>query len=294
MLDADASFRPDPEVPAPLLPDPAALPLRIETAPAPLPPAPQDSLPTECLPVTAPPALSAAATPGETAADTDHPASPDDGQEDGTADPRPVTPRRLLRLSSARTTEDAPVHALPVLNLFDGIFDEDETLSDPRLMRSRARARRLLAAHEAGLSEAERNLWHDDPQPEPAPAAAITGPEPHGRRIRHLTAADIAPHSAERATDPVNDPLRDRLHAARDALYTVHPDDPQPLPQQGLAARLGLQATTALLLVLAWPAGLLLAAASVLRGGDLRLTARTVAITGTATALLKVAPFLLT
>lgn len=291
MLDADASFRPDPEAPAPLRFDPV-------TATRAYAPVPQDLLPTESLPdaaadlTTATDGETATATPAEDAAlnapDTDLPDALADA-DDATADPRPVTPRRLLRFSSARAAEDAPVLARPILSLFEGVFDDEDDLSDPRLLRSRARARRLLAAHEAGLSDAERNLWHDDPQPEaPAPAPATAAPEPQGRRIRHLTAADIAPLPPE----PVHDPLRDRLHAARDALYTVHPDDPPPLREVGLAERLTVQALTAILFIVSWPVGIALAAINLLRGEDLRLTARTVAMVGTATALLQVVPLL--
>lgn len=296
MLDADASFRPDPEAHAPLRFDPVTA----SPAAAPLP---EDRLPTETLPDAAPqtdPSIGqpdttasrdetadppAEASTEDTAENTAHDIA-DDIAEDTAADPRPVTPRRLLRFSSARAAEDAPVLARPVLNLFDGVFDEDDTPTDPRLLRSRARARRLLAAHEAGLSDAERNLWHDDPQPQPAPETASPEPEPQGRRIRHLTAADIAPHPPE----PVHDPLRDRLHAARDALYLPHPDDPPPQPRPGLAERLTVQVLNATVLVAAWPVGLALAAITLRRGEDLRLTARTVALVGTASALLQVAP----
>ena len=270
MLDADASFRPDPEAHAPLRPDP------VTASP------PEDRLPTEALPDTTPRRDPSADLPEP----TDGPAQP---RDDADADTRPVTPRRLLRFSAARTAEDAPLPARPVQTLFDGVFDEDDAPTDPRLLRSRARARRLLAAHEAGLSDAERNLWHDDPQPQSAPEPTAE-PEPQGRRIRHLTAADIAPHAPE----PVHDPLRDRLHAVRDALYIPHPDDPPPEPRPSLAERLTVQALNATLIIVSMPVGLALAAITLLRGEDLRLSARITALVGTAVALLQVAPYPLT
>ena len=164
-------------------------------------------------------------------------------------DPRPVTPRRPLRFTAARSIEDAAPVALPSFNLFDGVF-EDPALAgpdiDPRLQRSRARARAQLATMEAALTPVERNLWHDDdPAPAPAPAAqpaaaqivtdaaqnkdhntaqdATLSARPDGtaqprRPVRHITSADLV--RTPRPLPRIEDPLRDRLHDLRGILYT--------------------------------------------------------------------------
>jgi len=266
MLDADASFRPDPELPAPHRLD--AMTAHLTPDPGPIA---ADPLPTESLPDTAIAPTSDNPAPADIAA-TDT-AVADIAVADTTdlpPDARPVTPRRLLRFSAARGIEDTRVQALPVLNLFDGVFESEDDLTDPRLLRSRARARRLLAAHEAGLSEAERNLWHDDPQPEPAPAPALAPTEPQGRRIRHLTAADIAPH----APAPIVDPLRDHLQAVRAALYAPDPDAPPPVERAGLGERLMAPLIATLLFLLSRPLGMAKSASTLLRAPDLRGAAR--------------------
>ena len=85
-----------------------------------------------------------------------HPDTPDPAQAGIAArDNRPVTPRRPLRLTSARTA-DAPAAAPPVANIFNGVFDIEERPTDPRLQRSRTRARNLLAAHEAVVALLDR------------------------------------------------------------------------------------------------------------------------------------------
>ena len=168
------------------------------------------------------------------------------------SDPRPVTPRRPLRFTSARGAEDAAPVTLPSFNLFDGVF-EDPALNgpdiDPRLQRSRARARAQLAAMEATLTPVERNLWHDDdPAPMPAPAPLATdeavAPHPEGailprRPVRHIMPADLA--RRPRPLPQIEDPLRDRLRDLRAILYSPTEEDLAepvaqptrlPLPQQ--------------------------------------------------------------
>lgn len=201
-------------------------------------------------------------------------------------DPRPVTPRRPLRFTAARSAEDAAPVTLPSFNLFDGVFD-DPTLQgpdiDPRLQRSRARARAQLAAMEAALSPVERNLWHDDPAPEPLtrqpataevatdrPAAAVDAmadhpaeTQPEGaarpRRVRHITPSDTA--RTPRPEPQTRDPLRDRLHDLRAILYpqldgdTAPPAPRQPTPfRQGRAFALAMLAVIGGLFLRLWPA----------------------------------------
>ena len=187
------------------------------------------------------------------------------------AEARPVTPRRPLRFTAARSAEDAAPVTLPSFNLFDGVF-EDTALDgpgvDPRLQRSRARARAHLAAMEAALTPVERNLWHDDPEPEPPaqPVLARAATEDATtaeatprtdaaclprRPVRHLTAADI--RRTPRPAPQIHDPLRDRLHDLRDILYTPTPEETEaaaaaaahrrePLPQRALSVLLPMVA----------------------------------------------------
>ncbi|WP_158241793.1 hypothetical protein [Tabrizicola sp. TH137] len=195
---------------------------------------------------------------------------------------RLITPRRPLRFTSARGAEDAAPVSLPSFNLFDGVFDDDSLSGpdvDPRLLRSRARARAHIAAMEAALAPEQRNLWHDDPAPEPkarpvmqtiaepaAPIVAATAAEPATlivprRPVRHLTPADST--RSARPQPQIHDPLRDRLRDLRDILYTPTPEEAEaaaaaetrqhPLPALALAATLGMA-----LQVLAFLTGLFL------------------------------------
>lgn len=215
--------------------------------------------------------------------------------------PRPVTPRRPLRLSSARAEE--PVRLSPAVpDIFDGVFDEDRPATDPRLQRGRARAMALLAAQEQHLSPEERNLWHDDTGAatttgtEPAPAPQ-TQPIQTGRRVRHLTAADLSPQITPRnmpaiapQPDGMDDPLRTQLHEVRAALYDPLPEGEAPatatLPERLTAATFNL-----ILLVVALPLGLALTALTFLRGEDLRLSAHAIAIAGMFAVVLNQPPF---
>lgn len=256
MLDTDATYQPDPHAPpAPGCPlDPALL-----------------LLDGAARIVDAPSANATSTPPG--------------------ADARTVTPRRPLRFTASRSAEDAPAIALPVPNIFEGIFDDEEQLTDPRLLRSRARARALLAAHESRLSDAERNLWYDDPEPPrpsvPAPSDT-TAQQTGGRRVRHLTAADIARHRP--ADTPIHDSLRVRLQDVRAALYDPNPNAPPLPPKPALTERLTVQALNAALIITALPVGIVVSAITLVRGEDLRLTSRAVAVVGTASALLKAVP----
>lgn len=261
MLDVDATFSP-----APTAPEPAQGPLA--------------ALLTDATDVS----LSDAATP---------PLRTGPPRVTDAADNRPVTPRRPLRLTSARPAGDSPAIALPVPNIFEGVFDTEDSLVDPRLQRSRARARSLLATREAALTPAERNLWHDDePAPAPAPEAPTAASEPtrSGRRVRHLTIADLAKRN--HAQVPVtSDPLRDRLTAIREALYAPDPEaEALAKNARPLAQRLTAQVLNVVLLTVALPVGAVVATITVLRGADLTLSSRAVALVGALTGILQLAP----
>lgn len=219
-----------------------------------------------------------------------------------TADSRPVTPRRPLRFSFARSAEDTAPVTLPVSNIFVGIFDEDDLSTagvDPRLARSRHRARAILAAREAALPAEEANLWHDFGDTPVAETAAIPAPAqaasdldattaPRGRRpVRHLTSADLLAHRPTEA--PVHDPLQDHLHRVRDALYAPDPEGEaaEAAARPSVPARLAAHALNLALIVTALPLGVAMMIYTVFRGEDLRLSARMVAIAGTALTVMQ-------
>ena len=242
----------------------------------------------------------AAPLPDRTAPDT----APHSAENLGPAlpsDTRPVTPRRPLRFSSARTGEDAVAVTLPVANLFTGIFDEDDLATadvDPRLARSRQRARAILAAREAALPAEEANLWHDfalDPAPAPtlaplsADAAARTARTRSGRPVRHLTSADLRANRLPET--PEEDPLQTHLHRVRDALYAPDPEGDAAAAAAAahlsLPARCTAHAFNLALLVTALPLGAAMMVYTFLRGDDLRLSARLVAVAGTAVTVMQ-------
>lgn len=163
------------------------------------------------------------------------------------AEARPVTPRRPLRFTAARSTDEATPVSLPSFDLFEGVF-EDSALDgpgvDPRLQRSRARALARLAAIEATLAPFERNLFHDDAPEVVAPVQPVahdvlveepveapldnvvtrTEGVPMPRRpVRHLTPGDAS--RTQRPAPQIQDPLRDRLRDLRDILYTPSPEE---------------------------------------------------------------------
>lgn len=217
-------------------------------------------------------------------------------------DNRPITPRRPLRFSFARSTEEAAPVTLPVSNIFAGIFDENDLSTagvDPRLARSRHRARAIIAAREAALPAEEANLWHDfgteratDPAPRPDAAPSRAAPDldcttaPRSRRpVRHLTSADLL---APRLTEPaIQDPLQDHLHRVLDALYAPDPEAEaaEAAARPSLPARLAANVLNITLLVTALPLGAAIMFYTFFRGEDLRLSARMVAIAGTALTL---------
>lgn len=217
-----------------------------------IPPAPQradDISPAPCALDDASPLY----PPQPAAVATDAPAS-------DIPDSRSVTPRRPMRFTFAREVAEPGRAALPIQNLFDGVFD-DSTLTgpgiDPRLQRSRARAVARLAAHESSLPPEARNLFcddgtddthdaiHDDlsdaaPQTPPLTVTATTaandgtdGTAPR-RAVRHLAVTRRAPRPKVNPA-AIHDPLQLHLHQVRDALYAP---DPEAEPQQAATVQL--------------------------------------------------------
>lgn len=231
--------------------------------------------------------------PGHLAGDAEAPADPVDA---GT-DHRVVTPRRPLRFTAARSPVEAPAVALPVPNLFATIFDSDATLTDDRVKRGRARIRHLMAAHEAGLQETERNFWYDDPALAPAgpqtdaedaarTETAAADIKPAGRRVRHLTAADIAPRQRP-VRKAGTDTLHAHLHALRTEFYAPDPDTPTPAVRPSLPQRLTAQVLNIILVIVALPVGVAVAAFTLWRGENLRLSALAMTVTGFVLALMQ-------
>ena len=256
-----------------------------ETFTAAMQPAFFDHLPASDLPpIPVPPLVDLRA---EAARHFTPPAAPQETEAAGLADPdlhapdsavgadqRPVTPRRPLRFTSARGADEATPVSLPSFDLFEGVF-EDNSLEgpdvDPRLQRSRARARAHLAAMEATLTPVERNLWQDDVFEADTPAEPVqTRPivedlaeapvenvvaRAEGRAIPRRPVRHLSPSDAIRTPRPapqIHDPLRDRLRDLRDILYTPTPEEAeaaavaaakparQPVQAMVIAAVLGL------------------------------------------------------
>ena len=239
-------------------------------------------------------------------------------------DIRSVTPCRPMRFTFARGAVEHSRLILPIPNLFENTF-EDDTLTgpdvDPRLQRSRARARARLTAHEATLPPEARNLWCDDDSDAAmfidteqstdtaleAPTITVTettawdgsdGLAPR-RAVRHLSVTRRTPKPSL-AQSEIHDPLQDHLHQVRDALYAADPED-TPVPaaprQQALPLRLlAAMVTLALVLVqLIAPLRALIAdQARLLRdmasGSTTRLPYRAAAITGLVFALAQTIP----
>lgn len=237
---------------------------------------------------------------------------------------RSVTPRRPMRFTFARGAVEHSRLILPIPNLFENTF-EDDTLTgpdvDPRLQRSRARARARLTAHEATLPPEARNLWCDDGSDAAmvtdTEEGADTTPDSASITMTETTASDgsdgLAPRRAVRhlsvtrrtpkprlTQSEIHDPLQDHLHQVRDALYAADPED-MPAPaaprQQALPLRLlAAMVTLALVLVqLIAPLRALFAdQARLLRdmasSSTTRLPYRAVAITGLVFALAQTIP----
>lgn len=201
------------------------------------------------------------------------PDAPAAAEDIAAAPSRGVTPRRPMRLTAARSIAEAAPIARPSFNLFDGVFEDDSLDGpdvDPRLQRSRARARARLIAAEAALSPVERNLWHDDVPavdmqvaggaepavaPQPQEARTLPGPTPR-RPARHLSLAELS--RRVRPLPAPQDPLRERLCDLRAILYAPDPEGQAPMQvpitpppaDQGLLMAFARQAVLVILALL--------------------------------------------
>ena len=183
-------------------------------------------------------------------------------------DHRPVTPRRPLRLAAAREIPHDPRVLGPALNIFSDVFatdDLDLATSDPRLARSRSRMRAVIAAGEARLNPEDLNLWHDffDVVDTAALPLDTTTPD-------HTDAPTAVPCA-----------LQAQLHLVRDALYPDFDlaDTAEEAPSPAL--RLATYAMNGTIMAIAPPVGAGLMAYSVIKGEDIRMTSRIMALSGT-------------
>lgn len=243
-------------------------------------------------------------------------------------DIRAVTPRRPMRFTFAREAVEHSRLILPIPNLFESAFEDDSLDGpgiDPRLQRSRARARARLAAHEAALPPEARNLWFDDGSELPAPDAVVQaapdtetititmsetcasdGSDGHAprRAVRHLSVTRRTP-KPHRALAEIHDPLQDHLHQVREALYTPSPEEETTVlaavPQPALLLRISASVSAALmglaLLFMQITTQLQIAVFSQTRllrtaslSGNLRLASRAMAITGLIFAVAQTIP----
>lgn len=171
-----------------------------------------------------------------------------------------IQPRRPVRAADA-ARDDAPEwrarpDALP--NLFADLFDEPPEAQD-RIGQSRRRIERAIAAQEAARAPELLNLWHD----------AFDGAE------ALLPAAPVANDTPEPAPGDI-----DRLHQVRAALYTADPDCAAAEAAPTVQMRLAVHAMNGTLIAVAAPVGAAVMTYSLLRGEDLRLTARAMTLCG--------------
>lgn len=188
---------------------------------------------------------------------------------DSVSSTRAVVPRRPLRLSPPREDDmPDPRQALAALNIFSDVFDAEPVTDpdarlDPRIRASRRRAQRLLAPSADIFPPDEANFWHSS-----VPSGAVTQHSGHGTAT--VSANDVP-------NLPV--PLHVQLARVRAALYTdetgtaIAPADP-PSAQMRLASH----AMNATLIVVAFPVGAAVTTYSLVRGGDIRLSAQAMAI----------------
>lgn len=183
--------------------------------------------------------------------------------------PRHIVPRRPLRLAPPRDEmAPDPRQSLVALNIFTDAFDttpapQPEAGIDPRILASRRRIRRRIAASADGLAPDEANFWHKDVEPDLSPQDS-----------RHISA--ILPANSQ---PDLPLPLHEHLARVRTALYAAGPDSEagrqsNPSPQIRLAAC----AMNATLLIVAMPVGVAVTAYSLVRGHDIRVSAQAMAV----------------
>ncbi|MBC2835875.1 hypothetical protein [Paragemmobacter straminiformis] len=189
-------------------------------------------------------------------------------QQQDPAPARSITPRRPLRLSPQR--EDAaldPRQSLVALNIFSDVFgpepvaEADQTL-DPRIRASRHRARARLSHAVNTLAPDEANFWHVS-----APTAEPSLPQDHPSAT--IAANDLPDLPA---------PLHEHLARVRAALYADSVGSDAVTTPASAQLRLASHAMNATLVVVAFPVGAALTTYSLLRGGNMRLSAQAMAV----------------
>lgn len=181
---------------------------------------------------------------------------------------RAITPRRPLRLSPLREDIVADQRqSLVALNIFADVFDPepapdcDQSL-DPRIRASRNRARTQLSQAVTSLAPDEANFWHVS-----VPAAEAAAPQ--DKTFATIAANDLPDLPL---------PLHEHLARVRTALYAKGADDDALAPADASAQlRLASHAMNATLVVVAFPVGAALTTYSLLRGGNMRLSAQAMA-----------------
>lgn len=182
---------------------------------------------------------------------------------------RAITPRRPLRLSPIRDESTAdPRQSLVALNIFADVFDADPVAEtddalDPRIRASRNRAKARMAQAINSLAPDEANFWHAS-----IPDADAAAPQ--GAALATIAANDLPDLPA---------PLHEHLARVRAALYAEGLDDDARLLETPSAQmRLASHAMNATLVVVAFPLGAALTTYSLLRGGNMRLSAQAMAV----------------
>lgn len=169
-----------------------------------------------------------------------------------------VQPRRPERaaLAGDPLQPEWRARAASLPNLFADLFPADglSAPTDP-ISRSRSRIAAATVAREAAESPELVNLWHDGFDAPSAPEARAANDQP--------------------AASPCDD---ERLMRVRAALYDPVEgcDDPAPSVQM----RLAVHAMNGTLIAVAAPVGAAVMTYSLLRGEDLRLTARALTLCG--------------
>lgn len=187
--------------------------------------------------------------------------------------PRIVVPRRPLRLAPPRDDVAAEMRQpLVALNIFSDVFDSDAPPDGPakldaRVAASRRRIQRKLTAPAGGIAPAEANFWHISVYDDSA-----------------------APPPTARDGRPANDipdlpvPLHEHLTRVRHALYADGSDRAETA-SQSTQMRLATYAMNATLLVVVFPAGAAVTVYSLLRGSDIRVSAKAMAIVAAVTGV---------
>lgn len=174
----------------------------------------------------------------------------------------PIQPRRPVRASrgSAQALPEWRARAETLPNLFLDLFtapDGDEAAGD-RVTQSRRRIEAATAAREAAATPELFNLWHDAFDDAPAAAAVPLPANDHPDQPQHDD---------------------DRLSRVRAALYDPV-DGPNPPAGPSVQMRLAVHAMNGTLIAVAAPVGAAVMTYSLLRGEDMRLTARALTLCG--------------